>query len=65
MSWKVLKVFVCDRCGKEADHYNTLGATWFGFKTLWVNRQDLPFEAIGPRPTYVGSDLTKVLEVAT
>ena len=42
---------------------DALGATWFGFKTLWVNRQSLPFEAIGPRPTYAGSDLTKVLEI--
>lgn len=31
MSWKTVKVFICDRCGKEAQHYNTLGATWFGF----------------------------------
>lgn len=47
----------------SSNAWDALGATWFGFKTLWVNRQNLPFEAIGPRPTYVGSDLTKVLEV--
>jgi 2-haloacid dehalogenase len=47
----------------SSNAWDALGATWFGFKTLWVNRQGLPFEAIGPRPTYVGSDLTKVLEV--
>jgi 2-haloacid dehalogenase len=47
----------------SSNAWDALGATWFGFKTLWVNRQGLPFEAIGPRPTYVGSDLTKVLEI--
>ncbi len=47
----------------SSNAWDALGATWFGFRTLWVNRQSLPFEAIGPRPTYVGSDLTKVLEV--
>jgi 2-haloacid dehalogenase len=47
----------------SSNAWDALGATWFGFKTLWVNRQALPFEAIGPRPTYVASDLTKVLEV--
>lgn len=47
----------------SSNAWDALGATWFGFKTLWVNRQGLPFEAIGPRPAYVGSDLSKVLEV--
>lgn len=47
----------------SSNAWDALGATWFGFKTLWVNRQGLPYEAIGPQPTYVGSDLTKVLEV--
>ena len=47
----------------SSNSWDALGATWFGFKTLWVNRQGLPFEAIGPRPSHVGADLTKVLEV--
>jgi len=47
----------------SSNAWDVLGATWFGFTTLWVNRQGWPFEAIGPRPSYVGSDLTKVLEV--
>lgn len=47
----------------SSNAWDALGATWFGFTTLWVNRQGLPFEAIGPRPSYVGGDLTKVLEV--
>jgi 2-haloacid dehalogenase len=47
----------------SSNAWDALGATWFGFQTLWVNRQGLPFEAIGPRPTHVGADLRKVMEV--
>ena len=62
--------------GMVADHYPTdirevlfvssnswdaLGATWFGFKSFWVNRQGLPFETLGPRPTYSGSTLADIL----
>ncbi len=43
--------------------WDALGATWFGFKTLWINRQNLPYEALSPRPDYAGPDLTKVIEI--
>ena len=43
--------------------WDALGATWFGFTTLWVNRQGLPPEAIGPAPHQTGRDLTAVLQV--
>jgi 2-haloacid dehalogenase len=49
----------------SSNAWDVLGATWFGFKTLWVNRQQLPFETIGPRPHYVGTDLTAVLNAIT
>lgn len=45
----------------SSNAWDALGATWFGFKTHWVNRQDLPFEALEPRPNFVGSDLNSVL----
>ena len=47
----------------SSNGWDALGATWFGFATLWVNRQGLPYETIGPKPTYVGRDLSKVLEI--
>lgn len=49
----------------SSNAWDALGATWFGFTTLWVNRQNLPYETIGPRPSYTGSDLTKVLEIVS
>ena len=47
----------------SSNGWDALGATWFGFTTLWVNRQHLPFETIGPKPTYTGHELTRVLDV--
>jgi 2-haloacid dehalogenase len=47
----------------SSNAWDALGATWFGFTTLWVNRQHLPYETIGPQPSYTGHDLTRVLDV--
>ena len=47
----------------SSNAWDALGATWFGFITLWVNRQALPNETIGPPPHHFGSDLTQVLRV--
>jgi 2-haloacid dehalogenase len=47
----------------SSNAWDALGATWFGFTTLWVNRQGLPFEAIGPKPTFTGTSLQQVLKV--
>ena len=41
--------------------WDALGATWYGFQTLWVNRYGLPFEELGPRPTRTGRTLRDVL----
>lgn len=41
--------------------WDALGATWFGFRTLWVNRYQLPFEELGTEPTRTGSTLRDVL----
>lgn len=46
----------------SSNGWDALGASWFGFTTLWVNRQGFPHETIGPEPTYTGGDLHKVLE---
>ena len=47
----------------SSNAWDVLGATWFGFTTLWINRQSLPFETIGRRPDHTGSDLCAVLDV--
>ena len=41
--------------------WDALGATWFGYRTLWVNRYQLPFEELGTAPTRTGDSLRDVL----
>ena len=41
--------------------WDALAATWFGYRTLWVNRYRLPFEELGTQPTRTGSTLRDVL----
>jgi 2-haloacid dehalogenase len=47
----------------SSNSWDALGATWFGFKTFWVNRQGLPFETLGPRPNYSGDNLKQILDL--
>lgn len=41
--------------------WDALGATWFGYRTLWVNRYQQPFEELGTQPTRTGASLDDVL----
>jgi 2-haloacid dehalogenase len=45
----------------SSNAWDALGATWFGYPTLWVNRQNLPFEELGTQPTRTGHSLRDVL----
>jgi 2-haloacid dehalogenase len=47
----------------SSNAWDALGATWHGFQTLWVNRQGLPHETLGPKPSFTGENLSKVLDV--
>ena len=46
----------------SSNAWDALGATWFGFQALWVNRHGLPQETLGPAPRFTGRDLRAVLE---
>ena len=56
-------------CGLPAAHiafvssnsWDALAATWYGYQTLWVNRQNAPFEELGTEPTRTGTGLRDVL----
>ena len=41
--------------------WDALAATWFGYRTLWVNRYPLPFEELDTQPTRTGATLDDVL----
>ena len=45
----------------SSNSWDALGATWFGYQTLWVNRYKLPPEEIGPPPSRIGNSLRDVL----
>jgi 2-haloacid dehalogenase len=45
----------------SSNAWDALAATWFGYQTLWVNRQNLPFEELGTQPTRVGTSLRDVM----
>jgi 2-haloacid dehalogenase len=45
----------------SSNSWDALAATWFGYRTLWVNRSQLPFDELGTQPTRTGTSLRDVL----
>jgi FMN phosphatase YigB (HAD superfamily) len=45
----------------SCNSWDALAATWFGYRTLWVNRYRLPFEELATQPERTGSSLRDVL----
>jgi 2-haloacid dehalogenase len=41
--------------------WDAAGAKWFGYRTFWVNRLNLPGEELGVTPDAIGRDLTDVV----
>ena len=48
-------LFVSSNC------WDAIGATWFGYTTLWINRFGLPLDELGAAPTRTGTSLADVL----
>ena len=46
----------------SSNGWDAIGATWFGYQTLWVNRTGAPLEALDTQPTRVGASLRDVLD---
>ena len=49
----------------SSNGWDAIGATWFGYTTLWVNRAGLPLEQLDTEPTRIGSSLRAVLDFFT
>jgi len=45
----------------SSNGWDAIGATWFGYTTLWINRAKLPLEQLETDPTHVGTSLRDVL----
>ena len=48
-------VFVSSNC------WDAVGATWFGYRTFWVNRSGAPMDEMGILPTGTGTTLADLL----
>ena len=46
----------------SSNGWDAIGATWYGYTTLWVNRAGLPSEQLGTAATRTGSSLRAVLD---
>ncbi|MBK7062946.1 MAG: haloacid dehalogenase type II [Rubrivivax sp.] len=46
----------------SSNGWDAVGATWYGYTTLWVNRSGAPPEQLGTLPTRTGSSLRDVLD---
>ena len=44
----------------SCNSWDALAATWYGYRTLWVNRYQLPFEELGTQPVHTGESLREV-----
>jgi 2-haloacid dehalogenase len=48
-------LFVSSNC------WDAIGATWYGYTTLWVNRAGAPLDPLDTEPTRIGASLRDVL----
>jgi 2-haloacid dehalogenase len=46
----------------SSNGWDAIGATWFGYTTLWVNRSGLPPEQLSTAPARTGTSLRDVLD---
>ncbi|WP_119353561.1 haloacid dehalogenase type II [Azohydromonas sediminis] len=46
----------------SSNGWDAIGATWYGYTTLWVNRGGQPLEALGTEPARIGTTLRDVLD---
>jgi 2-haloacid dehalogenase len=46
----------------SSNGWDAIGATWYGYTTLWVNRANAPLEQLDTEPTRTGRSLREVLD---
>jgi len=45
----------------SSNGWDAIGATWYGYTTLWVNRAGAPLDPLDTEPTRIGASLRDVL----
>ena len=58
---QALKLPARDILFVSSNGWDAIGATWFGYTTLWVNRAGGPLECLDTQPHHQGSSLRDVL----
>jgi len=46
----------------SSNGWDAIGATWYGYTTLWVNRAGAPLDPLDTQPTRTGRSLREVLD---
>jgi len=46
----------------SSNGWDAIGATWYGYTTLWINRARQPLDPLGTEPTRTGHSLRDVLD---
>jgi 2-haloacid dehalogenase len=46
----------------SSNGWDAIGATWYGYTTLWINRAGVPLDPLGTEPTRTGTSLRAVLD---
>lgn len=46
----------------SSNAWDAVGAAWFGYRTLWINRNQLPFEQLDIQPSATANSLRGVLD---
>ena len=46
----------------SSNGWDAIGATWYGYTTLWINRSGLPLEQLDTEPSRTGTSLRDVLD---
>ena len=59
---QALKLPARDILFVSSNGWDAIGATWFGYTTLWVNRAGLPLEQLDTSPSRTGTSLRAVLD---
>jgi 2-haloacid dehalogenase len=59
---KALKLPTSEILFVSSNGWDAIGATWYGYITLWVNRAGLPLEQLDTTPTRTGRSLRDVLD---
>lgn len=47
----------------SSNGWDVVGATWYGYSTCWVNRQNAPIEKLGAPPRHICASLEGVLDL--